>query len=95
IIDELNGNSFIYGLFMAGYPSGYFFGSMLVSKFQKFAQKNYVMLLGLLMGGASFVLLGVIHFYPLAIVVEILSGLFFPFFGAQSVALYQKTVPNE
>lgn len=95
IIDELNGNSFIYGLFMAGYPLGYFFGSMLVSKFQKFAQKNYIMLLGLLMGGASFVLLGAIHYYPLAIVVEILSGLFFPFFGAQSVALYQKTVPNE
>ncbi|ENQ3106269.1 MFS transporter [Bacillus cereus] len=94
IIEELNGTSFSYGIFMGSFPFGYVIGSFLVSKWRNTWPQRYIMLSGLFMGGVSFFLLGFVTSFPLAVLCEILGGICFPFFNIHQTSLLQKIVPS-
>ncbi|MFS0558133.1 MFS transporter [Brevibacillus sp. 179-C9.3 HS] len=95
VAGELHGTSFHVGLFLAGYPLGYLFGSLLVPRFGKSFGQPLIMLGSLVLGGTSFVALGFTHDLWLAITIELLAGLFAPFFQVHSTSLYQLHVPSE
>ncbi|MGG4493427.1 MFS transporter [Brevibacillus reuszeri] len=93
ITAELHGSSFHVGLFLAGYPFGYLFGSLVVPRMSGRFEQHIIMLGSLAIGGATFIALGFTHNLWLAIGIEILSGLFAPFFHVHSTSLYQRFVP--
>ncbi|GED60079.1 MFS transporter [Brevibacillus formosus] len=95
VAGELQGTSFHVGLFLAGYPLGYFFGSLLVPRFRSSFGQPLIMLGSLVLGGLSFVAIGFTHDIWLAITIELLAGLFAPFFQVHSTSLYQLHVPSE
>ncbi|MFI8714172.1 MFS transporter [Brevibacillus brevis] len=95
VAGELQGTSFYVGLFLAGYPLGYFFGSLLVPRFRSSLGQPLIMLGSLVLGGLSFVAIGFTHDIWLAITIELLAGLFAPFFQVHSTSLYQLHVPSE
>ena len=57
ITDELSGGYAEYGYFMASFPLGYVIGSMLVSKI-KYKSRRVLMLGELLVGGLTYISLG-------------------------------------
>ncbi|WP_176560358.1 MFS transporter [Brevibacillus dissolubilis] len=93
--DELGGDSFQYGVFIAGFPLGYFFGSLLVGRLGDRWDRRYMMLGSLVIGGSTFILLGLVTQMWVAVALEILSGMTAPFFHIHSTSIYQRTVPNE
>lgn len=95
VASELQGSSFHVGLFLAGYPLGYLFGSLLVPRLGSRIDQPLIMLGSLVLGGASFVALAFTHELSLAIIIELLAGLFAPFFQIHNTSLYQLHVPPE
>jgi len=93
ITDILKGNYEDYGLFMAGFPLGYVIGSMLVGKV-KFHSRRMVMLGALVVGGFTYISLGVIQTIALAIVVEMIAGIAMAFFNVHNITICQQAVPN-
>lgn len=89
---ELNGEAWEYAIFAGAFPVGYALGMMLLTKIPKNAKTMYVGLIG---GGISFVLLYVVPSIPLAWGCELLGGLLFPLFNAQSAAIFQTEAPRE
>lgn len=94
IVSELGGDSFSYGLFIAGYPFGYFFGTLLFSRFRQTSRTSGLMLGSFLFGGTTFVALALVQHLWLAILIEILAGIAAPFFHVHSTSLFQMTVPK-
>ncbi|MGC5325267.1 MFS transporter [Brevibacillus sp. SYSU BS000544] len=94
IVSVLGGDSFSYGLFIAGYPFGYFIGTLLFSRFRKTNRTSRLMLGSFLFGGTTFVALGLVQHLWLAILIEIVAGLAAPFFHVHSTSLFQITVPK-
>ncbi|MGD6834537.1 MFS transporter [Sutcliffiella halmapala] len=93
IIDELDGNYNDYGLFMAGFPLGYVIGSLFVGKV-KYKSRRKIMLGALVIGGLTYVSLGIISNIYLAIFVEIIAGIAMSFFNVHNTTINQQTVPN-
>lgn len=93
ITDVLNGNYEDYGLFMAGFPLGYVIGSMLIGR-MKFQSRRMLMLGSLVIGGFTYIALGLIQSILLAIVVEIIAGIMMAFFSIHNITICQQAVPN-
>lgn len=93
ITDVLNGNYEDYGLFMAGFPLGYVIGSMLVGKL-KFRSRRVLMLGSLVIGGCTYISLGVVNTLYLAILIEIIAGIALSFFSIHNTTFFQQTIPN-
>lgn len=92
IRNELNGQSWEYAIFSGSFPVGYALGTVLLRKLPKTTQ---IMYLGLIGGGISFVLLFYVHSIPLAWICELLGGVLFPLFNAQSAAIFQREAPRD
>ncbi|MED4586386.1 MFS transporter [Brevibacillus choshinensis] len=93
VVDELLGTSLHVGIFLAGYPLGYLFGSLLVPHFL-IHHKHMVMFGSLVIGGTAFLALGFVHSFSLAVAIEIFAGLAAPFFQIHCLSLYQLSVPQ-
>lgn len=93
ITDVLKGNYEDYGLFMAGFPLGYVIGSMLIGKL-KFRRRRMVMLGSLVIGGFTYISLGIINTVVLAIMVEIIAGIMMAFFSIHNITICQQAIPN-
>lgn len=94
VADELLGTSYQYGLFIAGFPLGYFFGSLLVGRQKQLKKRRLVMLGSLLVGGSTFVALSFTDNIWLAVTIEVIAGMAAPFFHVHSNSLFQQIVPN-
>ncbi|MED1606022.1 MFS transporter [Cytobacillus kochii] len=90
--EELGGTSWEYALFAAAFPLGYVLGTFLLAKLPK---NNVTLYLGLFGGGLSFMLLSLTPSITFALVSELLGGLLFPLFNAQSVAIFQRVAPRD
>ncbi|WP_203247925.1 MFS transporter [Sporosarcina beigongshangi] len=93
ITDILKGDYEDYGLFMAGFPLGYVIGSMLIGKV-KFHSRRMIMLGALVVGGFTYIALGVIQTMALAIVVEMIAGIMMAVFSIHNITICQQAVPN-
>ena len=88
----LEGQPWEYAVFKGAFPIGYIIGMLLLTKIPKTAQTMY---LGLFGGGLSFILLFFVHSVPFAWVCELMGGMLFPLFNAQSAAIFQREAPRE
>jgi MFS family permease len=95
VADELQGDSFHYGLFLAGFPCGYFFGSLFAGRLREHLGRRWIMLGSLLIGGLTFLALAFIKHIGAAIATELVAGVAAPFFHVHSTSLYQQKVPGE
>lgn len=89
---ELGGETWEYGIFKGAFPIGYVLGMILLTKLPKNPQTMYVGLIG---GGFSFLLLFFVHSVPLAWMCELMGGILFPLFNAQSAAIFQREAPRD
>ncbi|MDN7245649.1 MFS transporter [Planococcus shenhongbingii] len=89
---ELGGETWEYGIFKGAFPIGYMLGMLLLTKLPKSPRTMYVGLIG---GGFSFVLLYFVHSVPLAWMCELMGGILFPLFNAQSAAIFQREAPRD
>ncbi|WP_224593974.1 MFS transporter [Bacillus sp. RAR_GA_16] len=89
---ELQGDYWDYAIFAGAFPLGYVLGMILLTKLPK---SNVMMYFGLIGGGFSFILLFFVNSIPLAWCCELFGGLLFPFFNAQSSAVFQREAPRE
>ncbi|HEK9099125.1 TPA: MFS transporter [Bacillus pseudomycoides] len=94
IIDELSASYAAYGYFLAGFPLGYVIGSMLVGKV-KHDSRRYLMLGALLIGGATYISLGLNQSVILAVIIEVVAGVCMAFFNVYNTTICQQTVPND
>ncbi|WP_416358679.1 MFS transporter [Brevibacillus thermoruber] len=96
VTEELHGSYAEYGYVMASFPLGYVLGSMLVGRIQiQTGNRRMVMIGSLLIGGLTFMALGINPHLEWAILTETIAGMAMPFFHVYSTSLYQQTVPNE
>ncbi|UJL46077.1 MFS transporter [Virgibacillus sp. NKC19-16] len=93
ITDELNGSYAMYGYFMAGFPLGYVIGSLLVGK-MKVQRRRILMLGALVIGGSTFIALGLTQSIALAITTEIIGGIAMAVFNVHNTTITQQIVPN-
>lgn len=89
---ELHGEDWEYAIFAGAFPLGYVLGMILLTKLPK---SNVMMYIGLIGGGLSFSLLFFVNSIPLAWSCELFGGILFPFFNAQSSAVFQREAPRE
>lgn len=87
----LDGEAWEYGIFKGAFPIGYVLGMLLLTKLPKSPRTMYIGLIG---GGLSFLLLFFVHSVPFAWLCELLGGLLFPLFNAQSAAIFQREAPR-
>ncbi|MFD1739657.1 MFS transporter [Bacillus salitolerans] len=92
IRSELNGEPWEYAIFSGMFPIGYALGMILLTRLPKNDRSMYVGLMG---GGCSFVLLYFVPWIPLAWACELIGGMLFPLFNAQSAAIFQREAPRE
>ncbi|MFD1851463.1 MFS transporter [Oceanobacillus bengalensis] len=93
ITDVLGGNYAYYGYFMAGFPLGYVIGTLLVGKITLHSRR--VLMLGsLLIGGLTYINLGITHSIVIAISTEIIAGIVMAIFNIHNLTICQQTVPN-
>lgn len=88
---ELGGQPWQYAIFRVAFPVGYVLGTVLLLKIPK---TPTVMYLGLLGGGLSFILLFFVQTIQFAWLCELVGGLLFPLFNAQSAAIFQQEAPR-
>ncbi len=93
ITNELSGSYTDYGYFMAGFPLGYVFGSMIVGKV-KYKSRRVLMLGALVIGGLTFISLGLNTSIIFAIFTEVIAGIAMAFFSVHNITLCQQIVPN-
>lgn len=89
---ELGGETWEYGIFKGAFPIGYVLGMILLTKLPKNPQTMYIGLIG---GGSSFLLLYFVHSIPFAWICELMGGILFPLFNAQSSAIFQREAPRD
>lgn len=93
ITDVLKGNYQEYGLFMAGFPLGYVIGSFIVSKLPILSRRK-LMLGSLVIGGCTYIALGMTQTIFLAILIEILAGIVMAIFSIHNLTICQQVIPN-
>ncbi|MBT2636638.1 MFS transporter [Bacillus sp. ISL-39] len=89
---ELGGQPWEYAIFKGAFPVGYVLGMILLTKLPK---TTTIMYLGLFGGGLSFILLFFVQSIPFAWSFELMGGMLFPLFNAQSAAIFQREAPRE
>ncbi|MDM5189015.1 MFS transporter [Bacillus sp. DX4.1] len=94
ITDELSASYAEYGYFMAGFPLGYVIGSMLVGKVQ-YHSRRVLMLGSLVIGGLTYISLGLNYSIILAIMIEVVAGVCMAFFNVHNTTICQQIVPND
>jgi MFS family permease len=94
ITDVLKGNYQEYGLFMAGFPAGYVFGSFIVGKLSIISRRK-LMLGSLVIGGCTYIALGVTQTILLAILIEIVAGIVMAIFSIHNLSICQQLIPNQ
>ncbi|SDX46345.1 Predicted arabinose efflux permease, MFS family [Marininema mesophilum] len=94
ILQELRGNSIIYGWFIATFPLGYVLGSYLLSHL-KSGNLRRRMLGANVIGGLTFVALAIANHIGVAICIELIAGIAAPFFHVHSTTLFQRLIPQE
>jgi len=94
ITEELSGSYSEYGYFMAGFPLGYVIGSLLVGKF-KYKSRRVLMLGALVIGGLTFITLGINSSIIFAIFTEVIAGISMAFFSVHNITVFQQLVPND
>ncbi|MDM5155318.1 MFS transporter [Bacillus sp. DX1.1] len=94
ITDELSASYAEYGYFMAGFPLGYVIGSMLVGKVQ-YHSRRVLMLGSLVIGGLTYISLGLNQSIILAVIIEVVAGVCMAFFNVHNTTICQQTVPND
>ncbi|MBB4825217.1 MFS family permease [Sporosarcina luteola] len=94
ITDVLGGDYQHYGYFMAGFPLGYMLGSTLIGRLQGI-KRRYVMLGSLVIGGFTYIALGLTTSIFLAISIEMLAGIAMAIFSIHNISICQQTIPNE
>ncbi|EIT87367.1 major facilitator transporter [Fictibacillus macauensis ZFHKF-1] len=92
ILSELHGETWEYATFSGSFPVGYTLGLLLLTKLPN---NKYVMYSGLIGGGCSFIMLFFVASIPFAWLAELVGGILFPLFNAQSAALFQREAPRE
>ncbi|MDQ0271589.1 MFS family permease [Cytobacillus purgationiresistens] len=95
ITNELAGSFADYGLFMASFPLGYVIGSILIVKMKYDERKRLVMLGSLVIGGLTFIFLGVNHSLVFALFTEMIAGIAMAVFSIRNITIFQQAVPNE
>ena len=93
ITGELSGSYAEYGYFMASFPLGYVIGSMLVSKI-KHKSRRVLMLGALIIGGLTYISLGISNSIVVAFLTEILAGIAMAIFSIHNKTIFQQSVPN-
>jgi len=93
ITEELSGSYSEYGYFMASFPLGYLIGSMLVGKVT-YKSRRVIMLGSLVIGGLTFISLGLNKSIIFALFTEVIAGIAMAFFSVQNITIFQQTVPN-
>ncbi|MGE7921270.1 MFS transporter, partial [Viridibacillus sp. NPDC093762] len=88
----LGGQPWQYAIFKGAFPIGYVLGTVLLLKLPKIPTVMYVGLLG---GGLSFVLLFFVQSIQFALLCELMGGLLFPLFNAQSATIFQQEAPRD
>jgi MFS family permease len=94
ITKVLSGTYAQYGYFMASFPLGYAAGTMLVGKME-YKSRRMLMLGALVIGGLTYIFLGVNHNVYFALVTEAIAGVAMAVFGVHNMTLCQQIVPNE
>ncbi|AQQ53261.1 MFS transporter [Planococcus lenghuensis] len=89
---ELGAEAWEYGLFKGAFPIGYVLGMLLLTKLPKNPKTMYIGLMG---GGLSFMLLFFVYSVPTAWMCELMGGILFPLFNAQSAAIFQREAPRD
>ncbi len=93
ITEELSGSYAMYGYFMAGFPLGYVLGTILAGRIT-YRSRRVLMLGALMVGGLTFISLGLTNSIVLAIMTETVAGIAMAFFGIHNITLCQQLVPN-
>lgn len=93
ITDELNGDYAMYGYFMSGFPLGYVLGTLLAGRIH-FQSRRVLMLGALVIGGLTYINLGITHSITFAIVTEIIAGIVMAVFSVHNTTINQLTIPN-
>lgn len=93
ITDVLNGSYAVYGYFMAGFPLGYLIGTLIVGKI-KHQSRRVLMLVPLVIGGMTYINLGVTASIYLAITTEIVAGIAMAMFNIHNLTICQQMIPN-
>jgi len=93
ITEELSGSYSEYGYFMASFPLGYVIGAMLVGKVT-YKSRRVIMLGSLVIGGLTFISLGLNNTIGFALFTEAIAGIAMAFFSVQNITIFQQTVPN-
>ncbi|MCM3398504.1 MFS transporter [Oceanobacillus profundus] len=93
ITGELNESYAVYGYFMAGFPLGYVIGTLLVGKI-KFRDRRFLMLGALVIGGMTYINLGITTSIYLAITTEIVAGIAMAIFNVHNLTICQQIIPN-
>lgn len=93
ITEVLDQNYAMYGYFIAGFPLGYVIGALLVGKVT-FLSRRMIMLGSLMIGGLTYINLGITELIYFAIAMEVVAGIMMAFFGIHNITICQQTVPN-
>lgn len=92
ITGDMNGERWEYAIFSGAFPVGYALGTLLLQRISKSSKTMYWGLAG---GGLSFLLLYFVPVIQLAWLCELFGGMVFPFFNAQSAAVFQREAPRD
>lgn len=93
ITTELAGTYAEYGYFMASFPLGYVIGSMLIGRI-KYKKRRILMLGALIIGGLTYISLGLNHSIHVAYLTEAIAGIAMAFFGVHNITIFQQVIPN-
>ncbi len=89
---ELGGEPWEFAVFKGAFPIGYIIGMFLLTRLPKTSSSMYIGLFG---GGLSFILLFFAPSIWLAWIFELIGGILFPLFNAQSAAIFQREAPRD
>ena len=90
---ELSGTYAEYGYFMASFPLGYVIGSLLIGRI-KYKKRRILMLGALVIGGLTYISLGLNHSIHVAYLTEAIAGIAMAFFGVHNITIFQQVIPN-
>jgi len=78
---------------MASFPLGYVIGSLLIGRI-KYKKRRILMLGALVIGGLTYISLGLNHSIHVAYLTEAIAGIAMAFFGVHNITIFQQVIPN-
>ncbi|MFD1205476.1 MFS transporter [Sporosarcina contaminans] len=94
ITEVLKGDYQEYGIFMASFPCGYVIGSIIIGKFSKMGRRK-LMLGALVIGGSTYIALGLTKMLSFAIFIEMTAGIAMAIFSIHNLSICQQVIPNQ